>query len=269
MALIAGVVLFLAGVLGTAFSQQLADEFKAWIPWVVRRVIQRALAQLPEDQRERFQEEWRSHVDEVPGEIGKLYVALGCLFAARKMASILVADVEQSAVTELFTRTFDLAFSAACLFALAPLLCGSALWMWLANSGRVLGTDLRVGLNGQTFRRYRFRREGTLGKLLWASSMCELPMLVNILRGDMAIIGPLPDRVSSVDKIYESFPEYRTRTKVRPGVTSWAAVNRPRTLEDELVLDLFYIENRSLRLNLLILWRTLRLGFADLTTKRE
>ena len=84
MALIAAFVLFLVGALGTALSRLLTDEFKAWIPWIIQRVIRRAIRRLPPAQRERFEEEWQSHINEVPGEIGKLTVALGFLTAAAR-----------------------------------------------------------------------------------------------------------------------------------------------------------------------------------------
>jgi hypothetical protein len=85
MELITAIFLFLVGRLGTACSRLLADECHAWIPWIIQRVIRRAIMRLPSTQRERFQEEWQSHVNEVPGEIGKLAVSLGFLTAARKM----------------------------------------------------------------------------------------------------------------------------------------------------------------------------------------
>lgn len=91
MALIAMTFLFVVGTLGTVFSRLLTDEFKAWIPGIIRVVIRRAVVQLPSAQQERFEEEWQSHVNEVPGDIGKLIVAVGFLMAACKMTSGLKA----------------------------------------------------------------------------------------------------------------------------------------------------------------------------------
>jgi hypothetical protein len=85
MELITAIFLFLVGRFGTACSRLLADECNAWIPWIIQLVIRRAITRLPPAQRERFQEEWQSHVNEVPGQIGKLAVSLGFLTAARKM----------------------------------------------------------------------------------------------------------------------------------------------------------------------------------------
>jgi hypothetical protein len=82
-----GVFFFaLFGIFATAVSRQLADEFKAWTPRLIKYFIQRAVRQLPESQRKRFTEEWESHVDEIPGEVGKLIVAFGFLRASSKMS---------------------------------------------------------------------------------------------------------------------------------------------------------------------------------------
>jgi hypothetical protein len=84
-AILAGIV----GVLAAAFSKQAADEFKAWTPRLIAAVVQCAVRRLHEDQRDRYAEEWRSHIDETPGEIGKLVVGLGLLWAAWKLSRTL------------------------------------------------------------------------------------------------------------------------------------------------------------------------------------
>jgi hypothetical protein len=103
MALITAIFLFLLGILGTAVSRLMTDEIKAWIPWLIQRVIRSAIARLPRAQRERFEEEWQSHVNDVPGDFGKLRVALGFLTAARKMT--LAAKIN-APVTALLESTF-------------------------------------------------------------------------------------------------------------------------------------------------------------------
>jgi hypothetical protein len=77
------------GIFGAAISRQLTDEFEAWTPWLVNYLIQRALRQLPENQRKRREEEWLSHVDEIPGEVGKLIDALDFLRASWKISTAL------------------------------------------------------------------------------------------------------------------------------------------------------------------------------------
>ncbi len=86
MELVTGLGIFIVSVLTAALSRTIVNEFVAWSPWVIRGFIKLAVAQLPNKQRERFDEEWQSHVSEVPGIVGKLIVAAGLLFAARKMA---------------------------------------------------------------------------------------------------------------------------------------------------------------------------------------
>lgn len=82
--------LALLGIFGAtfvpAFSRQITDEFKAWTPWLIKHFIQRAVRRLPESQHQRFTEEWQSHVDEIPGEVGKLFVAFDLLRASSKMS---------------------------------------------------------------------------------------------------------------------------------------------------------------------------------------
>jgi hypothetical protein len=86
MELIIGFLLAVLGMIAAAVSRQLADEFKAWIPWITKHLVRRAVRKLPEDQRSRYEEEWSSYLVEVPGELGKLVAALGFAQASRCMA---------------------------------------------------------------------------------------------------------------------------------------------------------------------------------------
>ncbi|HEY8009223.1 MAG TPA: hypothetical protein VIE66_21140 [Methylocella sp.] len=97
MELIRLVLLAVFGVLAAAISRQLADEFKAWTPQLIRHLIKSAVRQLPENQRERYTEEWQSHVDSVPGEVGKLIVAFGFLQASWKISRGLPTDIPYAA----------------------------------------------------------------------------------------------------------------------------------------------------------------------------
>jgi hypothetical protein len=90
--LIGIVLLAVLGVLGAALSRQLTDEFKAWTPRTIEWLIRCAVRKLPEDQRGRYEEEWRSHIDETPGEIGKFYVALRLLSAPWRMPNRMTAS---------------------------------------------------------------------------------------------------------------------------------------------------------------------------------
>jgi hypothetical protein len=86
MGLIIAIAIIVVSILGAALSQQLSDEFKAWTPWLVEHLIQCAIRLLPEEHHERLNEEWRSHVNDTPGQIGKIIVAAGFLVASRRIA---------------------------------------------------------------------------------------------------------------------------------------------------------------------------------------
>ena len=88
MALIIGIGIFLTSVIGAVFAQLLGEEFKAWAPRLVEAMLRYAIGGLLEDQRDRLDEEWRSHIDEVPGQFGKLFVAFGLIIASRKIGRI-------------------------------------------------------------------------------------------------------------------------------------------------------------------------------------
>jgi Bacterial sugar transferase len=148
-------------------SRQLTDEMKAWTPWTIERILRSAVSVLPESERERFEEEWCSHIDEVPGQIGKLYTACGFLLAARKMAASLSTH-HTSAYESVFKRAVDITTGSLFVILFAPLLLSLALALRLTSSGQVLDRHLRVGLNGQKFLRYTFftfHKVRSVGKL--------------------------------------------------------------------------------------------------------
>ncbi len=149
------------------------------------------------------------------------------------------------------------------------------------NRGKLLYTQERVGKNGMVFNIVKFRtmvknaeKEGAVfattndsritpfGKFLRKSRMDELPQFINILKGDMAVIGPRPERPIFVNEIAEKMPFYETRHVIKPGLTGWAQVNYSygETIEDSLIklqYDLYYIKHRSLFLDVNIIFKTL------------
>ena len=93
-----------------------------------------------------------------------------------------------------------------------------------------------------------------LGKILRRLHIDETPQLINILKGDMSIVGPRPERPFFVEKMKETYPFYNRRLKIRPGVTGWAQINQPfdtniKDVHQKLKYDFYYIENLSLRLD--------------------
>ncbi|KAA0253845.1 MAG: undecaprenyl-phosphate glucose phosphotransferase [Acidobacteria bacterium] len=184
----------------------------------------------------------------------------------------------------LVKRTMDVALSAVGLVALALLYPFVALLIWLEDRGPVFYSQERMGLDGRTFRILKFRsmrvdaeaetgatwaqendpRRTRVGRLLRATSLDELPQLVNVFRGEMSLVGPRPERPEFVREFKEKFPQYMLRHRVRSGITGWAQVHGWRgntSLSKRIEYDLYYIENWSLALDLKILWLTLRWGF--------
>lgn len=178
-------------------------------------------------------------------------------------------------------RAFDIAASAFGLMILSPLLGVIALQVKLSSRGPVFYSQERIGLYGLPFRIYKFRtmianaeEEGLpqltqdndpritkIGHWLRKYRLDELPQLWNILRGDMSIVGPRPERPYFIEQIMQEAPYYCLLYKVRPGLTSWGPirVGYTDTLEkmiERLNCDIVYIENMSLLLDLKILFFT-------------
>ena len=175
-------------------------------------------------------------------------------------------------------RGFDFSIALALLVVLSPLLALLALTVRVKLGRPVLFTQVRPGRQGTPFEFYKFRtmteardaagellpdaaRLTPFGELMRKSSLDELPQLVNVLKGDMSLVGPRP-------LLMEYLPLYSERQSkrhaVRPGMTGWAQVNGRNSLtwEERFELDLWYVEHHSFRLDLKIiamtLWRTLR-----------
>jgi exopolysaccharide biosynthesis polyprenyl glycosylphosphotransferase len=179
-------------------------------------------------------------------------------------------------------RAFDIVTSVIGLVLLSPLLALIALQVKLSSQGPVLYSQERIGQYGLPFRIYKFRTMITqaesdgvphltedndpritgVGRWLRKYRLDELPQLWNILRGDMSIVGPRPERPYFIEQIMKEAPYYCLIYKVRPGLTSWGPirVGYTDTMEkmiERLNCDIVYVENMSLILDLKILFYTL------------
>jgi exopolysaccharide biosynthesis polyprenyl glycosylphosphotransferase len=178
-------------------------------------------------------------------------------------------------------KALDLAFSVCCLLILCPLLPIIALLIYLDSPGPIFYSQERVGFRGKVFHIYKFRtmrpdaeKEGRamwaaaadqritrIGRIMRATHFDEIPQLFNILRGDMSLIGPRPERAAFVSELEKTVPFYGHRLAVKPGLTGWAQVKYRYGRSDndsmiKLQYDLYYIKRQSFMLDLFIILKT-------------
>jgi exopolysaccharide biosynthesis polyprenyl glycosylphosphotransferase len=179
-------------------------------------------------------------------------------------------------------RILDILISFLILVVSLPVVIVSAIAIKIDSKGPVFFIQKRCGMNGDVFKMIKFRsmfadaekrtgpvwsakddpRITPVGKIIRKLRIDEIPQFVNVLKGDMSVVGPRPERPFFVEKLSEEIPYYKRRLKVRPGITGWAQVKHKydETIEDvkiKLRYDLFYIENMSLRMDFKIIFRTI------------
>lgn len=180
-------------------------------------------------------------------------------------------------------RAMDVAFSLAGILALLPALPVTALLIWIEDHGPIFYRQERMGLDGRTFWMLKFRsmrvdaesstgpvwavredpRRTVVGSFLRRWSLDELPQLWNVLKGEMSLVGPRPERPRFVHEFKHRIPQYMLRHRVKAGITGWAQVHGWRgntSIRKRIQYDLYYIQNWSLLLDLKILWMTIRFG---------
>ncbi len=179
-----------------------------------------------------------------------------------------------------FKRTFDFVFSLVGVILCSPVFLLVAFLVKLSSRGPVFYSQTRVGIDGKHFKMIKFRtmvcdaekstgaiwsppndkRVTGVGRILRKFSIDELPQLANVLRGQMSLVGPRPERPELVEKFKQHIPNYMLRHSVKTGMTGWAQVHGLRgntPLDKRIEFDIYYIQNWSFRLDLQILWRTL------------
>jgi Undecaprenyl-phosphate glucose phosphotransferase len=180
----------------------------------------------------------------------------------------------------LLKRVFDLCFSIVALLVTAPLMGMITILIRLTSRGPVFFVQWRVGLNGLPFKMYKFRtmrvsdssesdirwtsqgdsRRTWLGTFLRRTSLDELPQFVNVLKGDMSVVGPRPERPHFVKQFLQEIGRYNQRHCLKVGITGWAQVNGWRgdtSIEKRVEHDLYYLQNWSLTLDLRIILMTI------------
>ena len=183
-------------------------------------------------------------------------------------------------------RLMDIFGSIVAIILFSPIMLLACLMIKLTSPGPLIYKQERVGLHNHTFMMYKFRsmevqpkeqekkawtvkndpRVTGIGKLMRRTSIDELPQLFNILKGDMSLVGPRPERPFFVEKFREESPRYKVKHQVRPGLTGWAQVNGYRgdtSIRKRIEYDLYYIENWSVGLDIKILFMTFFKGFVN------
>lgn len=196
-----------------------------------------------------------------------------------------LASTPLSGINRVTKRVLDLILGVVILIFALPLMGVIALLIRAFSRGPILFTQERVGLDGETFKIYKFRtmyvdaeRRGAqfavrddprvtpIGRVLRRLSLDELPQLFNVIRGQMSLVGPRPERPVFINEFRRHVPKYMLRHKVQAGMTGWAQVNGWRgntSIERRIEHDLYYIEHWSVLLDLKILFLTLTRGIRD------
>ena len=185
-----------------------------------------------------------------------------------------------------FKRAFDIVGSLLLIICTLPIMLFCALGVRLSSPGPIIFKQQRVGRNKKPFYMYKFRtmeqqseeeekkawtvrddpRVTGIGKFLRRTSLDELPQLFNILKGDMSLVGPRPERPLFVERFREEIPRYMVKHQVRPGLTGWAQVNGFRgdtSIKKRIDCDIYYIENWNIGIDIKIIFLTFFTGFVN------
>ncbi len=183
-------------------------------------------------------------------------------------------------------RAFDIVFSILAILVSSPVMLAAYIGIKLTSPGPVLFKQERMGLDRRTFQMYKFRsmhlsdektadtqwtvendpRRTKFGAFLRRTSIDELPQFFNVLRGEMSVVGPRPERPYFVDQFKGEIPKYMVKHHIRPGITGWAQTNGLRgdtSIQDRIMHDLFYIENWTFLFDLKIILKTIVKGFVN------
>lgn len=186
-------------------------------------------------------------------------------------------------VNMVIKRIVDIFGSLVALVLFSPIMLITAIAVKCSSPGPVFYSQERVGLHNRPFKMYKFRSMSTkevkngwttkndprvtrVGKIIRSTSIDELPQLYNVLRGDMSLVGPRPERPFYVEKFKEEIPRYMVKHQVRPGMTGWAQINGYRgdtSIRKRIDCDLYYIENWTIGLDFKILFLTFFKGFIN------
>ena len=195
-------------------------------------------------------------------------------------------EMKQKLMYRFLKRLFDICSSGLALIVLIPVWLIAVIGIMVSDPGPVFYVANRVGKDNKRFRMYKFRsmeeqepeeeekswtvkddpRTTGIGKFIRKTSIDELPQLFNVLKGDMSLVGPRPERPQFVEQFREEIPRYMIKHQVRPGMTGWAQVNGYRgntSIRKRIDYDLYYIENWTVGFDFKILFLTIFKGFVN------
>jgi exopolysaccharide biosynthesis polyprenyl glycosylphosphotransferase len=214
-------------------------------------------------------------------DLGEDIVARERLFQLGRMQMLdLTSTPAESLDYNLLKRAFDIVFSASVLIVTAPAFALIMLGIWYTSPGPVFFWQDRLGLNGKLFHMLKFRTmkvcacsesdthwttesdagRTSLGTFLRKTSLDELPQFINVLKGDMSVVGPRPERPHFVQKFLNDITRYNNRHWLKAGITGWAQVNGWRgdtSIQKRLEYDLYYLQNWSFFFDLRIIVLTI------------
>ncbi len=190
-----------------------------------------------------------------------------------------MSDYKPAIAYDFFKRLFDIIGSSLGIIVAVPVILIFSILIRLETPGKTIYSQNRLGKNGKEFTIYKLRsmyddaecngaqwaekhdmRVTKIGKFIRLTRIDELPQLLNVFMGDMSIVGPRPERPMFVREFIETTPGFAKRMIVKPGLTGWAQVNGGYDLtpREKLNYDLYYIERRGVRMDMAILFRTVR-----------
>lgn len=191
-----------------------------------------------------------------------------------------------NALNMVMKRAVDLFGAVVAIILFSPVMLITAILVKTTSNGPLVFKQERVGLQNRPFYMYKFRsmvvqneivekgewttkndpRVTPIGKFIRKTSIDELPQLFNVLKGDMSLVGPRPERPFFVEKFKEEIPRYMVKHQVRPGLTGWAQVNGYRgdtSIKKRIEYDIYYIENWTIGFDFKILFLTFFKGFIN------
>ena len=260
------------------------------LEYVQKNVIDEVMIKMPENRKEVDELTWTllqmgvvvhialDYTDHaLPNRVVERIGGYTCMTTSINTASSIPMGLKR--LTDIMAGLVGCAITGVAFIFVAPLI-------YKASPGPIFYCQERVGKNGRRFKMYKFRsmivqdekkekkgwttkddpRVTTVGRFIRKTSIDELPQLFNVLRGDMSLVGPRPERPQFVEKFKEEIPRYMIKHQVRPGLTGWAQVNGYRgdtSIKKRIEHDLYYIENWTLGFDFKIIFLTFFKGFIN------